>query len=308
MLTYLNGQFVDEAEAVVPVRDRGFLLGDAVFDTWRTYGGRPCRAIVERHLARFRRSLTYMELDGDAIVEEIDAATTELVERNAAEIADAGDVLLFSIVSRGVTPPAIAGVTPYRPTRVTICNPIPFRSYGGDLHGDGAKLHVSSQVRSPFGYDPRVKSTSRLGYVRAERKQARSGTGAYVALFDDAGNIVEAVGAAICIVENGTIFHPPSSTALPSVSLTTFCDLARRLGVPVEQRPLTPFDLLNADETFVLSTSIAFLPVIEFDGIPLKRAGVVERQVLDAWIDLVGFDFVAQGRELAQRSGAEVLI
>jgi branched-subunit amino acid aminotransferase/4-amino-4-deoxychorismate lyase len=300
MLAYVNGEFVDDADAVVSVRDRGFLLGDGVFDTWRTYGARLVRPVVEKHLDRFRRSINFLELPGDELVEEFDGVTAELAERNKREIMEAGDVLMFSVLTRGKTKKAVEGFDPGTPTRAVVCNPIPFGAYGGRLYDTGVHLVPSMQAQNPFGgYDPRVKALSRLGYVRAERKQARAGSGNWVAIFDNQGFITEAAGAGVCIVEGETIVHPPRWQMLPSVSLNVFCELAQQLGFRIEERPLAMYDFLNADESYVLSTSIAFLPIADIDGVTLKRGDAVGPKVQQAWIDLVEFDFVAQARDLA---------
>ena len=313
MLAYVNGEFVDETDARIPVRDRGFVLGDGIFDTWRTYGGRPCRHIVEKHLDRLRRSTNFIELDGDAIAAELDGATTELVERNGGDIEDAGDVMVFVAVSRGLLAQPfagapIAGHDPGVATRVAFFNPIPWVANGPDIFDAGAHLVPSIQSTTPFGgYDPRVKALSRLGFVRAERKQfrvrseAQAGSTYWVVLFDDEGYIAECAGGALAIVEGDTIVHPPLNTILPSISLNVFAELGRELGYAVEQRRLSPYDFLNADETYVLSTSIAAIPVADLDGIPLKRGGRVGPRIQEAWIELVGFDYVAQARELGAR-------
>ena len=59
--TYLNGEILPESEAKIPFRDRGFMLGDAVFDTTRTFGGEIFR--LDEHLDRFLNSLKYMRME-----------------------------------------------------------------------------------------------------------------------------------------------------------------------------------------------------------------------------------------------------
>src|SRR5258708_6735954 len=102
MLAYVNGDFVPVEEAAVSVYDRGFLLGDGIFDTWRTYGGNNVRAVVERHLNRLRKSVNYLELAGSEIAAEIDEASKELVERNREEIlGTTGDSWIQTVITRG---------------------------------------------------------------------------------------------------------------------------------------------------------------------------------------------------------------
>jgi branched-chain amino acid aminotransferase len=297
MLTYVNGEFVDDDEATIPVRDRGFLLGDAVFDAWRTYNGVASPRFVDKHLKRFERSMNYVEMPGEELVAEFAEAAAELVERNRDEIAAVGDVYVFSTVSRGQPMRALEGFDPGVPTRVIFCLPIPFDVFG-QLYETGVSLVPSMLVRSPFGgSDPRVKANSRGPYTRAERKQARSGPGTWVALFDDEGNIAEATAAAVCVVMDQTVLVPPIHTRLPSVTLEVFCELAEEAGFGVREQKLTMYEFLNAEEAYVLATGPEFIPIANVDGLPVKRDDVVGSAVREAMADLVGCDFVKQARE-----------
>lgn len=305
MLVYVNGEFVAAEDASISPYDRGFMIGDGVFDTWRTYGTRTVRAVLDKHLSRLRRSIRFLELDPGDLVAEIEAAGAELVKRNHDEIEAVGDVWVIPIVTRGQQDEL--GGDPLdvdRPSRVILIRPIFF---AGKLYETGAHLITSTMARNPFGaVDPRVKATSRLGYVRGERKQKRAGPGNWVMFFDDHGFVTEASGANLLIVDGGTVVRPPSWSVLPGISLTIFCELAQELGIPVEERPLTMYDLLNADEVHLTSTSVAALPVADIDGIALERADDVGPRVLEAWKQLVDFDFVAQaavGRPTAEIQG-----
>ena len=68
MLAYVNGQLVPQEEAKISVFDRGLLLGDAIFDTLRTYGGKTHK--LGAHTERLRRSLRYVEMD-PAVAEQV---------------------------------------------------------------------------------------------------------------------------------------------------------------------------------------------------------------------------------------------
>lgn len=293
MLAYVNGQFVPEEEATVSIRDRGFTLGDAVFEVWRSYGGTPHQPMVEKNLARLTRGLSYMELAPDKIVQEVHDAAQELIVRSQKDIAAAGDVLFFVIVSRGL---GLEQVTEAHSATVTIAlSPMPFKQFGPGLHTDGAKLVTSVMYRDPWGaVDPRIKTTSRMGYVRAERKMRRAGAGAWVVLSDNQGNVTEASGANLMLLKDGVVVRPPRERVLGGINQDTFLELAAGLGVEAEERDLTLYDYLNADEVVLTTTSVGAAPVREIDGIALKRRGDVIARVQRAWIDYVGFDFIAQ--------------
>ena len=67
----------------------------------------------------------------------------------------------------------------------------------------------------------------------------------------------------------------------------------------VEERPLSLYDLVNADEVMITSTSSCALPVVSIDGISLPGGSNVYRKTLELWRELVQFDFVQQAEEIA---------
>lgn len=298
MLAYVNGEFVPEAEAKISIWDRGFTIGEGVFEGWRTFGGRPVQAVLDKHLARLRRSVRYLEMDPRPIVEQVAATWQLITERNRSEIAEAGDVFVRTIVTAGRGPELLERTAP----TVTVAPyGIPFaRVFGRDLYSTGAHLVPTLMVQNPFTpSDPRVKSISRLSNARAERKQSRSGSGSWAITFDNQGFITETSAAALAIVEDGGLVMPPKWSRLDSVSLQVACDLARRLGISLAERPLTVFDLLNADEVHLFGTTVAMVPVSDVDGIALNNPNLIGSRILGEWIKFVGFDFVDQSRRLS---------
>ena len=312
LISYVNGDYVEDDEAKISVFDRGFVIGDGVYDSARTFGGNVFK--LDEHLDRLARSLRYIEIDADRWGAEIRAATEEVVARNLEEIVSVGDVWVIQIVTRGLLEDA--GETAfgledehqprYRPTIVVIVRPLNFKAFGL-LYEEGVDLGVSLLTRAMTGpLDPRVKSTGKLAYSRAERKAARMssahalGAKAWTALFHDDGSFSEASGANICAVVGDRILRPPRHYALEGISLETLCELGEAQGLTVEERPLTFYDLVNADETMITSTSFCALPVVSIDGIALPGGNDVYRRTLELWRELVQFDFVQQAEDIAR--------
>lgn len=310
MIHYVNGEYLSDAEAKISIFDRGFVIGDGVFDSTRTFGGTPFK--LDAHLERLRRSMKYVELDGDTIVHEVRRGAEGALERSREEILEVGDVYVIMIVTRGMTPEMEllpdSITASARPTIVVMIRTVPFFSFG-TLYDRGVDLGVSLLTRhlaSPL--DPRVKATSRLAYTRAERKSVRmsrageSGyaTKCWTVIFNDDGSISEAAAANLCILADGRLVRPPRHESLEGISLETVCDLACDMGLEVEERKLTLYDLINADETLITSTSFSVLPVVSIDGLPLPGGRDVYHGLLARWIELVDFDFVAQARERAE--------
>ncbi|MGI9557680.1 MAG: aminotransferase class IV [Solirubrobacterales bacterium] len=302
MITYVNGKYVPEDEAKVPVQDRGMLFGDGVYDIERTFDGAAFK--LEEHLDRLRKSMKYIELDGDRLIGTVRDATHEVLARNADAIRGAGDVWIHQVVTAGAGDLDLGQAG--EPTVIVMLRPLEFGSFA-PLYERGVDLTVSLLTRHFAGaVDPRVKSISRLAWARAERKATRMsgadprpGHSAWTVIFNDDGTIAEAVVSNLCIATKDRIVRPPRYEALEGAGLETLCELAQGLGLGVEERKLGLYDLVNADATFMTGTSFSVLPVAEVDGIPLDRDDALYSRLLQSWIDLVGFDFVEQAKERA---------
>src|SRR5262249_16894356 len=138
----------------------------------------------------------------------------------------------------------------------------------------GVDLHVSL-LTLPFAgpIDSRVKAANRLANARAELKGLRAkarGGGHWTLLFNADGSVPQTTPTNICLVEDGRLVRPPRAEALGGVSLDTLCELAQGLGLEVEERRITFYDLVNADETLMTATSFCVLPVRSVDEIPLQ--------------------------------------
>ena len=302
MVAYVNGSYVREEEARISIFDRGLVFGDGVFDTTRTFGGVPFR--LGDHLARLGRSLRYIELESDRIVTCVHDAAIEVLRRNRREIATVGDVFVHMIVTRGgLSDSDYAPAAHASPSVIVMLRRIDFAALAR-LYEEGVNLGVSLLTR-PFSgaVDPRVKSLSRLAWVRADLSAVRASRETrpyWPLLFGSDGSIAEAKGANICLRMGRALVRPRADDALEGISLETLEELAKNLGYETREQRLTPYDLLNADETFLTSTSFSVVPVASVDGIRLRRGGSFE-ELLQAWIKLVAFDFVKQARDIAGR-------
>jgi len=96
-LCYLDGEFLPLNQAKVSVMDRGFLLGDGVYESIPVYGRRLFR--FDDHMARFERSLGKLEIETD-----LDRETWLARLRKVIEAFPAGDQLVYLQVTRGVAP------------------------------------------------------------------------------------------------------------------------------------------------------------------------------------------------------------
>ena len=191
----VNGQFVDRDKAQVSIHDRGFRLGDVVFDTSRTFNGQIFR--LRDHLERFYRSLKYVRINPGMSIDEMEVATLEVVKKNEAlreSLKD--DYMISQIVSGGISQ-RING-----PTVVIMIDPLGSPRWA-PAYKDGASVVISkTRSYSSQSLDPKVKHYSRLNFVLAELEATDVDPGSLPLLLDLDGNVSESTGANFFIVSS----------------------------------------------------------------------------------------------------------
>ena len=285
---YINGQFVPVSAAKVSVFDRGFRLGDAVFDTARTFRHRPYK--LREHLERLYRSLRYIRLDPGMTMDEIEAITLQVVEQNIPLLQDNDDVWIHQIISRGLLR------TSGSPTVVIMTEPLPFASFAR-YYKIGVSCLTPSIRHTPLqSVEPRVKTVSRLNLVLAELEAQQADPDAYALLLDLEGHITEYTSGNFFMVCKGSLVTPFERTSLGGVSRETVLELAEELGIPTREANITPYDAYNADEAFITSTSKCILPVGRLNGIRIgnRVPGPLTKRLLDTWSARVEVDIVEQ--------------
>ena len=291
----VNGQFVDRDKAQVSIHDRGFRLGDVVFDTSRTFNGQIFR--LRDHLERFYRSLKYVRINPGMSIDEMEVATLEVVKKNEAlreSLKD--DYMISQIVSGGISQ-RING-----PTVVIMIDPLGSPRWA-PAYKDGASVVISkTRSYSSQSLDPKVKHYSRLNFVLAELEATDVDPGSLPLLLDLDGNVSESTGANFFIVSDKRLLVPKTESTLQGVSRLTITELAKSLSIPVIETNIQPYDVYTADEAFLCSTPYCLLPVGKVDGRQIGDAvpGNITNQLLAAWSEKVGLDIVDQLRRLTQ--------
>ena len=297
---WLNGEYVPRSEAKISMTDRGFRLGDVVFDTSRTFDGEVFR--LRDHLDRLYRSLKYTRIDPGMSIDEMERLTLEVVRRNE-EVRRAAndDYMVTQIVTRGEG----AAIGAARANVSIWIDPIDFARYA-PLYESGAHVVIPrTRSYSSDQVDPKVKHYSRLNFVMADLETRDVDPNAFPVLLDTDGNVSESIGANFCIVTGGVLRTPGGKSILHGVSRMTLLELAERLDIPTSQEDLQPYDVYTADEAFLCSTPYSVLPVGRADNrkIGSKVPGPVTRQLLAAWSEMVGLDIVDQVAERARALG-----
>lgn len=286
-IVYLNGEFVQESQAVISVRDRGFVYGDAVFDTTRTFGGRIFK--LSEHLDRFFNSLRYLRMDPPLTKQQFADITMQVLEANLPMLEDGGDYWVTQRVTRG----APGG----SPTVIVECVPLPFAQRAA-YYRDGMPVIVPSVRRTPpDAMSPRAKMHNYINLVLATQEVEAQNPDAWPILLDMNGNLCEGPGANIFLVKDGEVLTPREQYVLAGISRETAIDLAHELGVPLREADLDLYDAYTADEAFITSTSFCIVPVSSFNGNTIGSGGVpgpITDRLTKAYSGLVGVDIAAQ--------------
>ena len=295
---WFNGEFVPEHQAVIPVNDRGFRLGDGVFDTERTFNGEIFR--LAEHLERLERSLRYTRIDPGVSLEDLARISTEAVERNRHLLERHGDFWVTQNISRDGRGGANVAI---------IVDPLPFNRFA-PFYEKGIPLVVPPvRASANQGLDPKLKATSRLNMVLADLEGKAIDADSLSVLVDEHGNLAEVLYGNLFLVRGGKIRTPGSRAILEGVSRMTTLELIAGEGLPMSEADLQPYDLYTADEAFVTTTSYCILPVASLNGREIGRAapGPVTEQLTRSWNLRVGLDIAAQMRRFGAPKPAEAL-
>ena len=291
-VVYVNGTITDAAHATVPVFDHGFLYGEGIYETLRTYEREPF--LFDRHMQRLRNSASLIALsvpfaDGDML-----ARVRETVE---ALTPHSGELYIRILLTRGVGELSYnPSVTP-TPTLVIIVKPFPAPAEKTFTEGIKVSL-VSIRRNHPRALDPMIKSNNLLNNALAMQQALR--TGADEALMQNqAGELVECSQSNFFVVKNGEALTPPLSAGLlPGITRAYVMEIAGEIGVPAREARLTPDDLRAADEAFITGTTREVTPVVSVDDRPIGAGtpGPVTRRLLGHFRQRVAESLAARSK------------
>lgn len=287
---YFNGQWVPYSEVKIDPMDRGFLVGDVVFDVARTFNGKSFR--MKEHVDRLYRSLKYLRMDSGLSAKEMLDISEEVIQRNEHLRGEAGDFTVSQFVTRGKGKAYDGGP----PTVCVRASEVYFAGYADKYETGMHGVVTRTRSYSPESLDPKVKHYSRMNFALAELEANDVDPGAWPILTDNEGNLTEGIGQNVLMVTDGVIRSPTDRAILQGVSRGMVFDLARQLEIPVVEEDLQPYDLYNADEAFFTTTSPCVMPLTVADHREIGdgKPGPITRQLLAAWSEAVGVDVVDQ--------------
>ena len=292
-IVYLNGAFVPESEAKVSVLDSGFNGGDGVYDVTRTFRHKPFK--LREHTERLFRSLHYTRIDCGMSAEQMEQTTLEVLERNKSLLAENEDCALWQVVSRGVRSARgnrVAGGATVAVYSVIVNFP-EFASF----YVEGAPLIIPSTRRiPPQCLESKAKITNKMNHNIAAFEAKQADPRAIPLMLDIDGNLSESNAHNFFLVIQGKLCTPSDKNVLGGITKEVIFGLAKQLGVEIVEGNFTPYDLYNAEEAFLASTSPTFVPVKTVNGLKVGQGapGPVTLRLIGAWNRMVGMDIVDQ--------------
>jgi branched-chain amino acid aminotransferase len=277
---YVSGDFVPRKEARISALDAGVLLGAGLFETLRTYAGKPFR--LGAHLARLRASGEFFRI----FIRESDSQVTEAVAR-LVEANGLADARVRLTATRG--PLADAVENDEAPPATLIITAGPMTPYPAELYENGATV-VVSDIRISAD-DPTVyhKTTGYLRNLLALRDAHRA-RATEALIFNTKGRLAEGSLSNVFIVSEGRLLTPTVEEGLlAGITRAAVLELAAEAGVPAEQKPLSARAVLDADEMFLTNSIMELLPVgrVERKEIGDGRPGPVTKRLAEAYRALV---------------------
>jgi branched-chain amino acid aminotransferase len=285
---WLDGRLLPSDVPHLSVYDRGFQLGDGVFEALRARRGVAIE--LAGHLARLHASLRALAFElpfGDDVVE------SGIAELLAAEGWDAdeppGDAAIRITVSRGYDP--ARGVAPAASGTASVAiQAWPFTPPSGRVLDAGEQFITSVIRRDPDSPIAGIKATSRAELVYARLEAQRAGADDALFLTTD-GRIAEATTSNILLIRGDACLTPRLGTGLlPGTARAWLIDHGTAVGLRMLEADLRLDDVFGADEAAVCSSIAGVLPVVGLDGraIGNGRPGprtMAMREARESWID-----------------------
>jgi branched-chain amino acid aminotransferase len=267
----INGVITPPEDARISVLDHGLLFGDSVYETLRTYQGKPF--LFSRHFARLQHSADALHLNLPWAREQ----TFEQIQRTLMP----GECRIRFVVTRGVGALTADFETCADPSTIIIV--VPLVALPQQVYSDGVEVVISSVRRSQRLAD--IKSGSLIHQVLAYREAKEKKAFEAILLTADE-KLSDGITSNIYLVRDGKLMTPSHDAGIVAgITRGVILDLSRRLGLPVVEGSFPVSEIDGADEMFLTSTTREVVPVVKVDGkaVGNGRPGPVTLRLLEAY-------------------------
>lgn len=273
---FINGEFLDVSQRVLPIDERGHNFGDGVYEMIRAYNGKPF--MMEEHLERLENSAAAIRLQPNYTRAELIAYIEEGLQR--AQIA--GDADIYLQITRGIatrlhTFPDVEALTTMtiRPARQH--NPQNWEK------GVSACMLVDERWENCF-----IKALNLLPNLLA--KQTAAEQGHYEAILFRDGVVTEGSASNMYCIKDGVLYtHSATKRILHGIVRSAVLRLAREMELEVREEAVTPDFFIRADEAFLTSTTSEVMPIVAVEGhsIGTGQPGPLTRRLHEGYKRLI---------------------
>jgi len=277
---FLNGRIVPDADANISSGDRGLLYGDSIYETLRSYNGKPFK--LAEHLERMRHSAKQLRISFEYTNIDIGDWINKLIEKNCSQ-----DAYIRITLSRGAGGGRLQMDDNLEPT--TLIQIKPFTPYEKKLYDKGMSLVVSDYKRSTSCQISRHKSTNLLQSILLKEEANKKSAHDSIILNTD-GDVAECVVSNIFMASGGSVITPSLDTnILPGITRSTVLDICRNSNITISEEHFTLEKLINAEEVFITNSLMEIMPVSKIDDSRIGRKtvpGKITQQLMNAYKDL----------------------
>lgn len=276
MKIYLNGKILESKDAAISVFDRGYLFGEGLFETFRSYDGKV--PFITKHLDRMEWSSTFIGIPFPH-PEEIKKAVQEVLQAN--QLADARIKVVLTAQGDSFKPAA--------PTDDMNVNLLVSAEILAELpqayYKKGVGIIFVHSVMGEVSPITHIKSTSWGSKMVARREVEEKG--AFEGVFiNPKGFVTEGTVTNLFWVKEGTLFTVPQNEGLlGGVTRGLVLELAKKNHIPFKELPTTPADLKKSDEIFLTNSLYEILPVtlIEEEEAGKGKVGPLTLQLIELY-------------------------
>jgi len=273
-IVYLNGDFLPAIEAKVSVFDRGFLLGDGVYEVIPAFSGRLFR--LEEHLDRLQNSLDAIQLENPLDFSQWRSMLEELIAKNISP-----EVSVYLQVTRGVAERDHAFPKATKQSIFAMVNPI--RKLADSYYEAGVGAITVEDNR---WQRCNIKAISLLPNVLLRQQAVDQGVAEAILVRD--GLVTEGAAANVFVVLDGCIITPAKGQyILPGITRDLVLELARSHQLDCAENDITYEELMRAEEVWITSSTKEVLPVTQLNGqaVGEGKPGKVWKNVVQLYRD-----------------------
>ncbi len=253
---FLNGKIISDTEGHISLKDRGFLYGDGVFETLRSYNGTPFK--LAEHLERLQSSAKKLKIPFEYTIKELSKSVKELLKVN-----NIPDAYIRITLSRGIGNNGLGINDNFEST--LLIQSKSFVPYAKDLYKEGMSLNVSMARRSTSCPISCHKTTNLLTSILLKEEAKGKSAHDSIVLNTD-GYVAECIVSNVFIVYNKNVITPSLDTnILPGITRETVLDICKDNGISASEDRFRIETLTNADEVFLTNSLMEIMPVAEVE-------------------------------------------